>query len=550
MFSGNANGLEFQQQLLDDATGCQGWECSDASVGQANPQMVAEKHQRDLSRLFGQWNSAWPKNVNAARDLSQLTSLGLVGCALEFVPKEIRCLVHLRQLNLNSNRISWVHADLGQLRELQSLSLGSNCLWTVPPGILVGSDGVSGSGMAQSLQELQLFDNRIQFLPPEIGYLTRLTHLYLGTNQLQCLPPEIGQQSRLQELHLFENRLSTLPTTMGSLRELRLLSLHRNEIWTLPTELGQLTQLTGLYIGLNRLCVIPSELYRISGSLRECCLQENHLHRLPRQIDQLYGLTRLYLWKNDLTFIPSQIGHLPQLRELWLNRNLLAQLPTEIGMLGQLKHLWVNQNHLSSLPTELGRLTQLTHLCLNHNRLRQIPTELGNMKSLVHLQLSQNRLRRLPLELARLHTLERLCVEENRIKVLPLEFITFFSDERRQMMFTLQHNPWYSPSGRLVSLEGPWFSMFQWLSLEQKKMCWFRLCFLTYRGRVTTLSSSRHQTTKKKNLPNGYPPVILCIQKLSWTIQISIIQRLDRVPIVGQRSTTSSPVSYGAQGRA
>ena len=44
-------------------------------------------------------------------------------------------------------------------------------------------------------------------LPPEIGQLSNLQELTLGCNQLTTLPPEIGQLTKLRELWLMRNPL-------------------------------------------------------------------------------------------------------------------------------------------------------------------------------------------------------------------------------------------------------------------------------------------------------------------------------------------------------
>lgn len=64
-------------------------------------------------------------------------------------------------------------------------------------------------------EELDLRDQGLRELPPEIGKLQRLTWLYLSRkkqnsigNNLHTLPPEIGQLANLTQLHLYNNQLT------------------------------------------------------------------------------------------------------------------------------------------------------------------------------------------------------------------------------------------------------------------------------------------------------------------------------------------------------
>jgi Leucine-rich repeat (LRR) protein len=96
--------------------------------------------------------------------------------------------------------------------------------------------------------------------PPEIGQLTNLQRLTLGNNRLAVLPPEIIQLTNLQQLSLGNNRLTALPPEIGQLTELQELALGGNQLTVLPAQIGQLTRLRALELGNNQLTVLPRQM--------------------------------------------------------------------------------------------------------------------------------------------------------------------------------------------------------------------------------------------------------------------------------------------------
>ena len=71
------------------------------------------------------------------------------------------------------------------------------------------------------MTQLNLYDNKLTSLPPEIGNLTNLTYLGLPHNKLGSLPPEIGRLTQLTNLPLYGNEyeLTSLPLGIDRLRK-------------------------------------------------------------------------------------------------------------------------------------------------------------------------------------------------------------------------------------------------------------------------------------------------------------------------------------------
>jgi internalin A len=179
--------------------------------------------------------------------------------------------------------------------------------------------------------------------------------LDLSEQGLSELAPEIFQLGNLQVLRLDGNQLARLPSEIGTLSNLRALQVSRNQLAELPREIAMLSKLQGLWLDGNQLTSLPREI-GMMRSLRVLRLDGNQLTRLPSEIGTLSNLRALQVSRNQLAELPPEIGSLSKLQGLWLDGNQLAELPREIGSLSKLQGLWLDGNQLTSLPRELADL--------------------------------------------------------------------------------------------------------------------------------------------------------------------------------------------------
>ena len=107
---------------------------------------------------------------------------------------------------------------------------------------------------------LDLSNNELATLPPEICELTNLTWLALSHNRLTTLPPEICQLTNLTYLSLSDNHIRELSSAISQLPNLIWLSLSRNQLAALPSEIFQLTKLKELHLNGNPLISPPIEI--------------------------------------------------------------------------------------------------------------------------------------------------------------------------------------------------------------------------------------------------------------------------------------------------
>ena len=106
---------------------------------------------------------------------------------------------------------------------------------------------------AAQRKTIDVSDNRLASLPPEIGRLNNLSSLDVSNNRLTHLPAEIGQLTNLDALSLGDNQIANLPAEIGRLARLKLLDLVGNDLALLPPELSQLSDTVELRLAHNDL---------------------------------------------------------------------------------------------------------------------------------------------------------------------------------------------------------------------------------------------------------------------------------------------------------
>ena len=213
--------------------------------------------------------------------------------------------------------------------------------------------------------------------------------LDLSEEGLTALPPEIGQLQNLRTLALNKNRLAALPPEIGQLQNLRTLALNQNQLTALPPEIGQLRNLRGLWLYRNQLARLPVEIAHLE-SLRKLVLSGNKLDTIAPEIIRLINLTSLIVADNALLSVPPDLSHFTKLQILHLAGNALTAVPSEIGKLTNLLQLSVQNNQLTVLPPEIGQLQSLQFLDLEGNQLTTLPPELGQLRKLQKLDLKDN----------------------------------------------------------------------------------------------------------------------------------------------------------------
>jgi len=303
--------------------------------------------------------------------------LDLHGCYLKALPKEIKRLPWLQELDCSSNNLTSFD-ELADLNQLTKLDCSGNYL------ILL--DG--------------------------IGKLTQLTELRCSSNKLISLG-EITDLKNLELLDLSHNKLTSL-TAIEKLTTVRTLGLTRNQLGCLE-ELAGLTKLSVLHCELNRITSLEpiAELKH----LKILYCGGNLLESLAF-IAKLERLDKLYCQSNPFRSIKAIAG-LKRLTKLNCSSIKLTSLD-DIAKLKHLTELVIDHNQIRSLAGIAG-LTQLTRLICSRCELTSL-SAIVNLRRLTELECGGNHLTSLN-ELKHLPQLQKVSCKENPIVGVPHEFL-------------------------------------------------------------------------------------------------------------------------------
>ncbi len=164
-----------------------------------------------------------------------------LACGLETFPKEILTLSEtLEVLDLSDNRIAKIPHDIVRLKKLKILFFARNH-FTEFPAILSKCPNLSMVGFKSS---------QITTVP-EHAFPLKLNWLILTDNKITKLPKSIGNMHLLQKCALSGNRIKILPPEMANCKNLELLRVSANNLEVIPEWLFKLPKLSWIAFGGN-----------------------------------------------------------------------------------------------------------------------------------------------------------------------------------------------------------------------------------------------------------------------------------------------------------
>lgn len=342
--------------------------------------------------------------------MTQMTWLKLNDSKLEQVPDELSRCANLEHLQMAHNQLTSVHGELSDLPRLRSVIVRDNNLKTagIPTDIFRMKDLTIIDLSRNQLREvptnleyakgsivLNLSYNNIETIPNSVcANLIDLLFLDLSNNKLDMLPPQIRRLSMLQSLKLSNNplnhfQLKQLPS-MTSLSVLHMSNTNRT-LDNIPPTLDDMHNLRDVDFSENSLPAVPEALFKLRN-LRKLNLSGNKIDKLNMTEGEWEHLETLNMSHNQLTVIPDCVVKLTRLTRLYASNNQLTfeGIPSGIGKLIQLTVLHLSYNKLELVPEGISRCVKLQKLKLDHNKLITLPEGIHLLPDLKTLDLHEN----------------------------------------------------------------------------------------------------------------------------------------------------------------
>ncbi|XP_069614379.1 leucine-rich repeat and calponin homology domain-containing protein 1 isoform X1 [Ranitomeya imitator] len=175
------------------------------------------------------------------------------------------------QADFSKNRLTEVPVEVCHFVSLEALNLYQNCIKVIPDTL----------ANLQMLTYLNISRNQLSSLPACLCGLP-LKVLIASNNKLGFLPEEIGRLQQLMELDISCNEITSLPQQIGLLKSLRELNIRRNYLKVLPQEIVDLP-LVKLDFSCNKILILPL-CFRKMVQLQVLVLENNPLQSPPAQI--------------------------------------------------------------------------------------------------------------------------------------------------------------------------------------------------------------------------------------------------------------------------
>lgn len=140
--------------------------------------------------------------------------------ALENIPESIFNLKNIFELDLYDNNLKNIHPDIVKITNLNFLNISHNKLEDFPINICE----------CKNLKFLDLSNCNLTTIPPSISKLDKLQVLWINDNNFKDFPINICECKNLKYLNISNCNLTTIPDCISKLKKLKVLYLNDNKI--------------------------------------------------------------------------------------------------------------------------------------------------------------------------------------------------------------------------------------------------------------------------------------------------------------------------------
>jgi Leucine-rich repeat (LRR) protein len=291
-------------------------------------------------------------------------------------------------------------------------------------------------GFFANLMKLNVSNNFIFELPPQLFLITSVTMLDVSNNCISTLNDSINLLSLLVQLHIQDNQIKVLPFSVGMLSNLNVFSLDVEgfefplpeitrkkpvEIVRYLSFIAEAISSGVLSLANQKLALIPASLCASTPQLTSLDLQDNRLATLPNQLSKLFSLVNIDLSKNLFTKLSAVLYKLISLQVMNVDDNFLDYVDWKLfSSLQKLREVSFMNNPLEQYPDELrlengGARGIATHLrCLHEcHESSRIDFKLLGLRSFPTYLLDF------------VHTLKHLDIRGINLKVFPAMMAAF-----------------------------------------------------------------------------------------------------------------------------
>lgn len=148
-----------------------------------------------------------------------LRQLNLSNNKFQVLPTQISNFSNLKSIKIDNNRLICLPEEIGKLNKLENISAGSNRISKLPCTL----------SLLVNLKEINLSNNYIITFPVSLCDLKHLTIIDLSKNQISEIPKDIARVN-VTELNVNENRISIISPEIAKAPKLKILKMEYNQL--------------------------------------------------------------------------------------------------------------------------------------------------------------------------------------------------------------------------------------------------------------------------------------------------------------------------------